>query len=132
VEVVVQPHRIEAQALGLLGHVAHRLVLCGRVLDMDQVHAPALRDEDAKLGFVSHCTCSSHGCWGNLGNQVSARSIPTRGAERKGPRPCGATPLAPRGAWSGQAPLLGKPSVKGGRVTAWHCIVTGCEFCNCL
>ena len=47
-EVVVQPHRIEAGALGRLGNPSHCLVLLGRIGDLGEIHPPALRHEHAK------------------------------------------------------------------------------------
>src|SRR5918997_1531154 len=50
VEVVVDPDGVVGPGrLGHLGHPRHRLVLLMRVLYLDQVHAPPLRDEDAEI-----------------------------------------------------------------------------------
>src|SRR5438874_160329 len=48
VEVVVDPEPVEAQALRLARHLPHRLVLGRRRWEGDQVHLPALRNEDSE------------------------------------------------------------------------------------
>src|SRR5207248_4878739 len=48
VEVVVDPEPVEAQALRLARHLPHRLVLGRRRWEGDQVHLPALGDEDSE------------------------------------------------------------------------------------
>src|SRR2546421_8977982 len=50
-EVVVDPDRVPTAFVGGLRHPRHRLILLDGILDLGQVHAPALRDEDAKF----HC-----------------------------------------------------------------------------
>ena len=50
VEMVEDPDRIPAALVGHLGDVGHRLVLGDRVVDLGQIHAPALGHEDAEFG----------------------------------------------------------------------------------
>src|SRR5713101_1848238 len=51
-EVVVDPDRVPRAAIRGLRHLRHRLILLNRILDLHEVHAPTLGDEDAK--FHSH------------------------------------------------------------------------------
>ena len=67
VEVVVEPDRVVAQPLGLLGHAGHRLVLLDRVGDVDQVLSPALRHEHADFRHSRHTGIAPLRIWSGLG-----------------------------------------------------------------
>ena len=55
VEVVEEPDGVEPQAFGRLRHPAHRLELLDRILDVDQVEDPALRDEQPEPQPMHAC-----------------------------------------------------------------------------
>src|SRR6478609_8302644 len=53
-EMVVYPDRVEIAPVRQFGDRRHRLELFDRIVDFDQIHFPALRDECAKLRHVSY------------------------------------------------------------------------------
>ena len=55
VEVVVDPDGVDVRlGFGGFGHGRHGLVLFNRVVDLDQIEFPTLRDEDAEFRCTRH------------------------------------------------------------------------------
>src|SRR5262249_55976018 len=55
VEVVVDPDGVDVRfGLGGSGHGRHGLVLFNRVVDLDEIQFPTLRDKDAELRCTRH------------------------------------------------------------------------------
>ena len=57
VEMIVKPDRVKTQRFSFLSDAGHRFIGLYRIGDARQVHAPALRNNDA----IIHCVTSSCG-----------------------------------------------------------------------